>query len=95
MVERSDVLRELSQVIDPELGMAITELDLIEDVSVAKGKVSVKYHLTSNFCPPQFALAIASDIKGRLTKLDGVDTVEQLLVGHFLADEVNGKINAN
>ena len=94
MADRTAVIHELSQVIDPELGMSITELDLIEDVTVNGEKVAVKYHLTSNFCPPQFALAIASDIKARVGKLDNVKEVKQTLVGHFLADEVNTKINA-
>jgi len=93
MLNRSSVIEQLTQVIDPELGVAITELDLIEEITVNDGEVGIQYHLTSNFCPPQFAIAIATDIKTRVEKLDEVKKVKQNVTGHFLADEINSRIN--
>ena len=93
MLDRSTVIQELTKVIDPESGVAITELDLVEEVKVKDGSVSIQYHLTSNYCPPQFALAIGSDIKSRVTKLTGVKKFNQTIKGHFLADDINEQLN--
>ena len=81
-------------MVDPEVGVPITEMDLVDDITIgADGVVSVGFHLTAPFCPPMFALEIAQDIKKRISALDGVKEVKVTMSGHFMADEINRRVN--
>ena len=95
MVERTEIVKELYQVVDPEVGVSITEMDLVDDIGIneATGTVSVAFHLTAPFCPPMFALEIAQDIKKRISALDGVKEVKVSMTGHFMAEEINRRVN--
>ena len=68
MVEKTAIVKELAQVVDPEVGVPITEMDLIDDIGIddTTGIISIGFHLTAPFCPPMFALEIAQDIKKRV-----------------------------
>ena len=50
-VSRDDVLAALERVIDPELGRPVTELDMVRDVEIDGGAVSVTIALTIAGCP--------------------------------------------
>jgi len=56
--------------------------------------VKVAFHLTAQYCPPIFALQLATDVKTKIAGLNGVNKVEIALSGHFMADEVNQRVNA-
>jgi len=93
MVEKPEIVKELAQVVDPEVGVPITEMDLVDDITIKDGVVSVGFHLTAPFCPPMFALEIAQDIKKRISALDGVKEVRVSMTGHFMAEEINRRVN--
>lgn len=92
-VERAAVDAALSKVIDPELGRSVTELKLIDVLDIKSGSVDVQFHLTAPFCPPMFALKIASDIKSGVMSVPGVTDVRVTLRGHYLAEAVNKQVN--
>ena len=92
-VGKEAVETALSKVIDPELGRSITELKLVDVLSINGGSVDVQFHLTAPFCPPMFALKIASDIKAAAQSVAGVTDVKVTLRGHYLADAVNKQVN--
>ena len=92
-VETAALNTQLSKVIDPELGRSITDLKLIDKLDVAGGNVSVEFHLTAPFCPPVFALKIASDIKAAILGVPGVTETKVTLRGHYLAEAVNKQVN--
>lgn len=89
----SAINESLSKVIDPELGKPITDLKLIDRLQVVEGSVDVDFHLTAPFCPPVFALKIASDIKVAVLSVPGVTGAKVTLRGHYLADAVNKQVN--
>lgn len=94
MVERTEIVKELAQVVDPEVGVPITEMDLVDDITIGEdGIVSIGFHLTAPFCPPMFALEIAQDIKKRVSALGGVKDVRISMSGHFMAEEINRRVN--
>jgi len=94
MVEKTQIVKELSQVVDPEVGVPITEMDLVDDVNInPDGTVSIGFHLTAPFCPPMFALEIAQEIKRRVSALEGVKEVKVSMTGHFMAEEINRRVN--
>lgn len=96
MVEKTAIVKELAQVVDPEVGVPITEMDLIDEIGIddATGVISIGFHLTAPFCPPMFALEIAQDIKKRVGSLEGVKEVKISMTGHFMADEINRRVNS-
>lgn len=94
MVSQDDIMKVLDTIIDPELGTSITELELIDDLIITDGNVKVAFHLTAPYCPPIFALQLATEVKSKISELPGVKKVAVALSGHFMADEVNERVNA-
>ena len=92
-VDVSELESRLSGIIDPELGRSITEMKLVDKMNVAGGTVEIEFHLTAPFCPPVFALKIASDIKAAALSTKGVTDAKVTLRGHYLADAVNKQVN--
>jgi len=92
-VDISRVEEQLSKIIDPELGRPITEMKLVDRLVAEGGQVTVEFHLTAPFCPPVFALKIASDIKAAVLSVVGVSDARVVLRGHYLADAVNKQVN--
>lgn len=92
-MDRSELEERLSRIIDPELGRSITEMKLIDRLDVTGSSVDVEFHLTAPFCPPVFALKIASDIRSSLLASKGVKEARVVLRGHYLAEAVNKQVN--
>jgi len=92
-VTESAINEAMSKIIDPELGRPITDLKLIDKMTLDAGSVDLEFHLTAPFCPPVFALKIASDIKAGLLSVPGVTQAKVTLRGHYLADAVNKQVN--
>src|SRR5436305_12887821 len=94
MVTVDDVTRELEKVVDPGIGRRITEMHLVDELTIKEdGELFIKYHLTAPFCPPRFAEDIGMNIRQLTSKLDGVKKVTVLLHGHALANEINQRVN--
>lgn len=92
-VQEAAITDALSKIMDPELGRPITDLKLIDRMTVTGGNVELEFHLTAPFCPPIFALKIASDIKAGLLSVPGVTEARVTLRGHYLAEAVNKQVN--
>ena len=92
-MDRGELEERLSKIIDPELGRSITEMKLIDRLDVSGSTVDVEFHLTAPFCPPVFALKIASDIRSSVLATKGVREAKVVLRGHYLADAVNKQVN--
>lgn len=91
-LSESKIREALEKVIDPELGVPITKMNLIDKITVEDNKVDVDFHLSMPFCPPMFATMIAQDIKERLGDI-GAEKVTIHLKEHFMAEEINKKVN--
>ena len=94
MVTTEAVERELEKVVDPEIGLPITEMHLVDEINIQEnGELLIKYHLTAPFCPPIFAEDIGMNIRTLTSKLEGVTKVTVILHGHALANEINQRVN--
>jgi metal-sulfur cluster biosynthetic enzyme len=94
MVDRNQVIKKLNNVVDPEINVPITDMELVDDITIEKdGTVSVTFHFTTPYCPPVFAYKIALDIRSNISSLEGVKRVKVFLKDHFLADKINEEIN--
>jgi metal-sulfur cluster biosynthetic enzyme len=92
-VDVREVQRQISKVVDPEIGMPIVEMNLIDKLDIKDGQVDVEYHATTQYCPPVFALKISQDLKDGLMQVKGVKGVKVLVTGHYFADAINRQVN--
>jgi len=94
MVTRAQIIKELNKVVDPEINMPITDMELVDEIKIEDGgTVSITFHFTTPYCPPVFAYKIALDIRSNVSSLEGVTRVKVFLKDHFLAEKINGEIN--
>ena len=92
-VDIREVQKQVSKIVDPEIGMPIVEMNLIDKLDVKDGSVDVEYHATTQYCPPVFALKISQDIRDNLMQVKGVKTVKVVVTGHYFADAINRQVN--
>lgn len=92
-VDIREVQRQVSKIVDPEIGMPIVEMNLIDKLDVKDGMVDVEYHATTQYCPPVFALKISQDLKDNLMQVKGVKSVKVMVTGHYFADAINRQVN--
>jgi metal-sulfur cluster biosynthetic enzyme len=92
-VDVKELQRQISKVVDPEIGMPIVEMNLIDKLDVKDGEVDVEYHATTQYCPPVFALKISQDLKDGLMQVKGVKGVKVMVTGHYFAEAINRQVN--
>jgi len=70
---QEEILGALEQVIDPELGRSVIELDMVRDVAIEGGRVGLTIALTVAGCP--LRASFQEQVDRALLPLDGVDEV--------------------
>jgi ATP-binding protein involved in chromosome partitioning len=70
---RDEILQALDQVVDPELRRPVTELDMVRDVVVDGGRVSVTIALTVAGCP--LRSSFQDQVQAAVGGLPGVESV--------------------
>ena len=90
---RVKIFDELSAIVDPEINVSITELELIDEVDIQDNGVKIDLHLTSPFCPAVFGFKISQDVHDNLLKIDGIDDVKVNVSNHFMAEQINNQVN--
>ena len=92
-VDLREVQKQISKVVDPEIGMPIVEMNLIDKLDVKEGQVDVENHATTQYSPPVFALKISQDLRDGISQVKGVKSVKVLVTGHYFADAINRQVN--
>lgn len=69
----------ISKVIDPELGMSLTELGMIKSVNVKGDEVIIEMSLTSPRCP--LSSYLVDSVKEKAQSVRGVKKVNVKIVG--------------
>jgi metal-sulfur cluster biosynthetic enzyme len=88
---RESILRRLSLVIDPETGVDVVRMRLIEDLSVdERGCVSYKFRPSSPLCP--IAVPLSLEIQKAIAQVDGVTEQDLEIVGYIQAEEFTALI---
>lgn len=90
---RRQIFDELTKVVDPEIGVSIMELELVDKVDIEMGRVNIDLHLTSPFCPAVFGFKIAQDVRDNIYRLQGIENVKVNVSNHFMADAINKQVN--
>ena len=83
------IVDRLREVIDPETGVDVMRMRLIEDLRVdaETGRVSYRFRPSSPLCP--LAVHLALDIRRAVAEAPGVAEQEIEVVGYVGADELN------
>jgi metal-sulfur cluster biosynthetic enzyme len=85
---REAVLARLSTVIDPETGVDVVRMRLIEELTVnEEGMVHYTFRPSSPLCP--LAVPLALSIREAVAGVDGVTGQAMGVVGYVKADELN------
>ena len=71
--QREEILKALEQVIDPELKRNVVELDMVRDVRIEGGDVTVGIALTVAGCP--LRSSFEQQVAQALAPVDGVERV--------------------
>jgi metal-sulfur cluster biosynthetic enzyme len=90
---RKQIFDELAKIVDPEIGVSIMELELVDKVDLNDGKVNIDLHLTSPFCPAVFGFKIAQDVRDNIYKLQTIKEVKVSVSNHFMAEAINKQVN--
>jgi metal-sulfur cluster biosynthetic enzyme len=93
LIDKKIVMKELEKVLDPEIGIPITSMKLIDKILITGDEVLVEFHLTMPWCPGVFAMQIAKDIKKVVSEIDGVKKVEVKLKNHYMDEQINKEVN--
>jgi metal-sulfur cluster biosynthetic enzyme len=84
---REAILARLSTVIDPETGVDVVRMRLIEDLIVGEnGWVSYKFRPSSPLCP--IAVPLSLMIQKAIAGVEGVTGQEVQIVGYLQAEEL-------
>jgi metal-sulfur cluster biosynthetic enzyme len=91
MPTEDQVANVLKEIIDPHTGISIYDMGLISNISVSDDRVGLTFRPTSPFCP--LGIHFASNIKRRLSALEGVKKVDLVVVGHIHEDMINREVS--
>jgi metal-sulfur cluster biosynthetic enzyme len=83
------IVEQLRNVIDPETGVDVVRMRLVEDLHVeaGSGRVRYKFRPSSPLCP--LAVHLALSIREAVAGVPGVKEQEIEVVGYVGADELN------
>ena len=86
------VIERLGQVIDPETGVDVMRMRLIEDLEVdgSTGCVRFQFRPSSPLCP--LAVHLTLEIRRAVAEVSGVTEQEIEVVGYVGADELNAML---
>jgi metal-sulfur cluster biosynthetic enzyme len=85
------VMEALKSVMDPETGMSMVDMQLINRVEETNGSVSVEFIPSSPMCPIAFYLA--AEIKKAALEVEGVKNVRITCKGHMMEEQINKTVN--
>jgi ATP-binding protein involved in chromosome partitioning len=71
---KSEIYNALSSVIDPELGMSVTELGMIKDVKIDSDTAEIDVALTISGCP--LRVQIRKDVENKILSLKEIKNVK-------------------
>lgn len=93
MTVREQILMRLVEVIDPETGIDVLRMRLVEDLTVDEqtGIVAYTFRPSSPLCPIAYSLAV--DIKHAVAAVAGVQGQNIAVEGYVKAQELTKIIN--
>ncbi len=94
VIDERDVWARIGEVMDPELDQPLDKLGFVEGVEIHGSAVVVNFRLPTYWCAPNFAYMMTADLRERVARVPGVETVTVRLLDHFASDEITSGVNA-
>lgn len=89
---REAILSRLARVIDPETGVDVVRMRLIEDLTVdAQGRVAYVFRPSSPLCP--LAVPLALEIRSAVREVPGVSRQVMRVEGYTGSAELNALLS--
>ncbi len=87
-----EIIERLTKVIDPETGLDVIRMRLIEDLIVGEdGVISYKFHPSSPFCP--IAVPLSQEIQAAVAEVPGVTGQTMEIIDLFLDTDLAKWLN--
>jgi len=74
LVDKNLIVERLRTVLDPEIGRSIVDLNMVRDIDIGNGNVTVRIALTVAHCP--MAKTLQTDVENAVKKLGDVRSVK-------------------
>ena len=87
----SEVRKAISNVVDPEIGLTLGELNLIKDVRIEEDMVVVEFIATTPFCP--LAEALAMMVRDAAKEAAKGKNVTVYIRNHINEEGINKRVN--
>ena len=87
------IREKLREAKDPEVGLSVVDLGLIDEVRYEDGVAKVTFHPTTPFCPSTLSVQIGIDIYLKASEVEGVRKVVVRIKNHAYERQVNELIN--
>jgi len=84
---KNRIINSLKKVNDPETNINVYDMDLIRDLNIEDGKVTLKFSPSSNVCP--LAIQLAFNIKRAVESVEGVRKVDLTVTNYVAAERLN------
>lgn len=82
-----EIIKALKRVNDPETNMNVYNMDLIRDLKIENGKITLTFSPSSNVCP--LAIHLAFNIKRAIESVEGVKGVDLTVTNYVAAEKLN------
>ncbi len=94
LVDKNLVMEKLRDVLDPEIGRSIVDLNMVRDITISDGNVNVKIALTVAHCP--LAKTLQADVENAVRKIEQVSSVkvETTTMSRKELDELKVRLHA-
>lgn len=87
MILEEAVIQKLKGIKDPHTNTSIYDMNLVSDLKIDGGSVSLTFTPTSSFCP--MGIQLAGAIKKGLRGIEGVREVSVTVRGHIQERQLN------
>ena len=88
---RNDVIKAVSVVCDPHMGVSIVDVGIVQSVEVEDNVASITIKPTNPGC--MSVTRMAADAKAQAEKVEGIEKVKITVIGHAMADSLNEMLN--
>jgi len=92
-IDEQKIRDRLSKILEPELGLSITDLNILTKIEVDDESVYIEFHMASPYTPSIIAVKLVKKIKDSIYELEGVKSVVISLRNHWMADFINRAVN--
>jgi metal-sulfur cluster biosynthetic enzyme len=94
VIDERELQARIAEVVDPELDQSLSTLGFVDQVAVRGAAVEVSLRLPTYWCAANFAYIMAEDLRERIGRVAGVESVTVRLRDHYAEDEITAGINA-